>query len=424
MKKPIRPISTRKHPPAAKESARPRETRQPPGASPDIARANHGQASQTNILILTADFGYGHRSTANAIEQALLETHGRECTVEIVNPLDDPRTPSLLRENQEDYDRIVREMPELYNLGFQVSSGALAGSLVKNAWTVMLFNVLRDLVRLKQPDIIVSTYPFFQGILSTIFAIQKKQIPFITVVTDLASVHKLWFHPASELCLVSTPIVYDLALKAGLPAEKVKITGIPVRPDLAKTGQDPAAIRKTLGWRPDLFTVLAIGSRRVENLYESMQVLNHSGLPLQLVVVTGGDEELFRRFQESEWHAEAHVYNFVTEMESFLGAGDCVLSKAGGLIVSESLACGLPMILIDVIPGQETGNAEYVVSGQAGVLAQTPTEVLEAMYHWLEKDRLLYHQQAEQARLLGRPRAAYDAAEFIWSLGVSGLGEG
>jgi UDP-N-acetylglucosamine:LPS N-acetylglucosamine transferase len=76
------------------------------------------------------------------------------------------------------------------------------------------------------------------------------------------------------------------------------------------------------------------------------------------------------------------------------------------------------MILV-VIPGQETGNAEYVVSGNAGVLARNPIEVLETMCHWLEKDRSLYRQQAENARRLGFPRAAYDVAELAWEAASS-----
>jgi UDP-N-acetylglucosamine:LPS N-acetylglucosamine transferase len=75
------------------------------------------------------------------------------------------------------------------------------------------------------------------------------------------------------------------------------------------------------------------------------------------------------------------------------------------------------LILIDVIPGQETGNANYIVSGNAGVLAEDPTDVLEAMAHWLENDRRNYQEQAQNARRLGHPRAAYDAAELAWSLG-------
>jgi 1,2-diacylglycerol 3-beta-galactosyltransferase len=142
-------------------------------------------------------------------------------------------------------------------------------------------------------------------------------------------------------------------------------------------------------------------------------------LPLQLVVVAGGDDELYQRFQETEWHVETHCYNFVTEMGSFMRAADCILSKAGGLTVSEALACGLPLILVDVIPGQETGNANYVASGNAGVLARDPIEVLETVCHWLENDRRLYHLQAQNARKLGHPQAAYDVADLAWAAASS-----
>lgn len=367
------------------------------------------------ILILTADYGYGHRSAANAIAEALQEIHAKECEVDIVNPLDDPHAPAFFRENQSDYDKMVREMPELYKLGYQVSESRLVGSLINSTYTLALFNVLREAIRQKQPDVIVCTYLFYQGILSTLFALDKRRIPLLTVVTDLETVQSLWFHPAADLCLVPTRTIYDLAIKAGLPPEKVKITGIPVRPDLVNGNQDQTSLRLNLGWRPELFTVLAIGSKRVEHLYDSVRVLNHSGLPVQLVVVAGGDEKLYRRLQATEWHVETHCYNFVAEMGTFMKAADCILSKAGGLTVSEALACGRPLILIDVIPGQETGNANHVVFGNAGVLARDPIEVLETLCHWLDKDQVLYRQQAQNARQLGHPRAAYEVADLVWT---------
>jgi UDP-N-acetylglucosamine:LPS N-acetylglucosamine transferase len=320
-----------------------------------------------------------------------------------------------LRDDQNAYDRLVRELPDLYKLSYQVGETRLASSLLNTSWTLMLFNVLHDIIRQRQPDVIVCTYLYYQGILSAVFAIDKHPVPLLTTVTDLATVNHLWFHPVADLCLVPTQIVYDLAIGEGLPPEKVKITGIPVRPELINGNQDQASLRLSLGWRPDLFTVLAIGSKRVEHLYDSVRVLNHSGLPIQLVVVTGGDDEIYQRFQETDWHVETHCYNFVAEMGTFMRAADCILGKAGGLTVSEALACGLPLILVDVIPGQETGNANHIVSGNAGVLARDPIEVLEAMCHWLEKDRRLYHQQAQNARKLGFPRAAYDVADLVWS---------
>jgi 1,2-diacylglycerol 3-beta-galactosyltransferase len=372
-----------------------------------------------HILILTADYGYGHRSAANAIAEALQETHKEECSVDIVNPMDDPRAPAVLRDGENGYNKIVRVAPDLYKLGYDIGDTRVVSGIVKNGFTLMLFNVVREILHTKQPDIIVCTYPTYQEILFAIFTLEKYHIPVITVVTDLATVNRLWFHPVAELCVVPTQTVYDLAIKAGLPAERVKIVGIPVRPELIKENQDQSAIRRSLGWQEDLFTVLAIGSQRVEHLYDALWILNHSGFPLQLIIAAGGDQEFHARCQETEWHVETHVYDFVTEMGMFMMGADCVVGKAGGLTVSEALACGLPMILVDVIPGQETGNADYVVSGNAGMLARNPTEVLETMCHWLEKDRLYYQQQALNALRLGRPRAAFDTAELVWSLAAS-----
>jgi len=371
------------------------------------------------ILILIADYGYGHRSTANAIAEALQETYGRDCIVEIINPMDDPRAPAFLREGEKGYDKIVRMAPDLYKVGYEIGDIRVVRSFIKDSLTLMLFNSLREIIHNKQPDVIVCTYLFYQEILSALFALEKYHIPVLTVVTDLATVNRLWFHPIVDLCLVPTQIVYDLAIEAGLPPEKIKITGIPVRPELMKGNQDRTSLRLGLGWRLELFTVLAIGSKRVEHLYDALRVLNHSGLPLQLVVVAGGDDELYQHLRDTEWHVETHCYNFVDEMGKFMRAADCVLGKAGGLTVSEALACGLPLILVDVIPGQETGNADHVVSGKAGVLIRDPIDVLETMCHWLEKDKHYYKQQAENARQLGRPRAAFDTAELIWTLATS-----
>ena len=370
------------------------------------------------ILILTADYGYGHRSAANAIAEALQETYGRDCKVEIVNPMDDPRAPALLRDGESGYNKIVRAAPDLYKLGYEVIDTRVVSNLIKNGFTLILFNALREIIQTKQPDCIVCTYPY-QEILTAIFAIEKHHIPFLTIVTDLATVNRLWFHQATDLCLVPTQTVYNLAIESGLPAEKVKIIGIPVRPEFAKVKRDQNALRQSLGWREDVFTVLAIGSQRVGHLYDALSILNHSGFPLQLIVAAGGDQNLYELCQDTEWHVETHIYNFISEMGLFMRAADCVLSKAGGLTVSESLACGLPLILVDVIPGQETGNANYVISGDAGVLTENPIEVLEALCHWLENDQLIYQKQAQNARRLGRSQAAFDTAELVWAMADS-----
>jgi UDP-N-acetylglucosamine:LPS N-acetylglucosamine transferase len=100
-------------------------------------------------------------------------------------------------------------------------------------------------------------------------------------------------------------------------------------------------------------------------------------------------------------------------MPQLMRAADCIITKAGGLIVTESLASGLPMLLVDVTPGQEKGNAEYVVKNGAGEQAIDAVHSLETICHWLEKDGKLLNEYKGRARVLGRPQSAFTAAHLI-----------
>jgi 1,2-diacylglycerol 3-beta-galactosyltransferase len=367
------------------------------------------------ILILTADAGFGHRSAANAVALALQELHGSECLVEVVNPLDDPRVPGMLRRSQRDYDRWMRDAPGVYNLGYQASDNTVPSSMAESAMTLMLFDVMRDLVEQHSPNAIVTTYPLYQDPLKTVFALNKIDIPVITIVTDLGAIHRLWFHEVADLCLVPTQTTGDLARAYGIAAERIRVTGIPANPALAAPIADRSALRASLGWQADPITLLAVGSQRVQHLPTTLGVLNHSGLPLQLIAVAGGNTEAYAQLMETDWHVPAHVYNYVQDMPNMLRAADCILCKAGGLILTEALACGLPILLVSVLPGQEMGNAAYVLSGGAAEQAHNPLEVLEILCHWLQGGGKLLRERAACARALGRPRAAYDAAELVWA---------
>ena len=366
------------------------------------------------ILILTADTGFGHRSAANAIADALRERRAEDVAVEIVNPMNHRRVPLLLRRSQQDYDRVVRHAPRLYKLGYEASGARVPGTIVESALTVLLYEAMREIVALHQPDVIVSTYPVYAYPLVALFAVRQRAVPLLVVVTDLARVHRVWFHKSVDLCLVPTPAVCDLALEAGLAPRQVRITGIPVSPRFSDDERPPAAIRSELGWQPDRTAVLAVGSRRVGQLPGVLHALNHSGLPIQLAAVAGGDAELYQQLLRTEWHVPTHVYNFVEDMPSLMRAADCIVSKAGGLIVTEALACGRPLLLVDALPGQEEGNAAYVIDGGAGELARGPIEALEVLYHWLERGGELLGRRAEKARALGRPHAAYEVADLAW----------
>lgn len=366
------------------------------------------------VLILTADAGFGHRSAANAVAAALDEKYSDELTYEIINPLDDKRTPAFLRDSQTDYTKWVRSVPELYKLGYEASDSLVPTKLMENSLAILLNDVMRDILRTTVPDVILCTYPLYQSAITALATSKRYRIPMYTVITDLSTVHRMWFHRKAEGVIVPNSLVADLATSYGVDPEKVIITGIPVHPNVVRESRPKNEIRKELGWDPDVPTVLAVGSKRVERLVDTLNIINHFGGPVQLIVVAGKDERLLAELEHFDWHIPAHVYDFVDNIPTMMHASDLIICKAGGLIVTESLACGLPMILIDIIPGQETGNAEYVTALGAADLAETPVAVLEGLSHLIMHDQALLHQRAENAKRIGQPRSAYKVASILY----------
>ena len=376
-------------------------------SEPTPARSEDGPK---RVLILSADAGFGHKAAANAVAAAFAERGPGDAEVILVNPLDHTNAPALLVNAQDDYDRIIQQSPYLYRVGYEASDGAIPAGIAEQALTLMLFSVLRDILGTHQPDVVITTYPLYQAALASLMALSRSGTPFLTVVTDLATVHRLWFNESAEMCLVPTEAVAQKALESGLQRERVEVTGLPVNPLLGRP-VDKAALRAKLGWSQDRVVALFAGSKRVKKLEPVAGILNHSGLPLELALITGGDEDLRRRLEAVEWHQPAHVYGFVDRMWEYMQAADFIVCKAGGLIVSEALAAGLPLLIAEALPGQETGNVDHVVHGRAGTLIEDASEGLVQVFHWLANDRAELKATAERARLLGRPDAAARVAQ-------------
>jgi 1,2-diacylglycerol 3-beta-galactosyltransferase len=372
------------------------------------------------VLILTADAGFGHRSAANAVAAAFQDAYAGRCVVHIANPLDDKHLPPFVRDVQSDYDKIVRQMPDFWKLNYQLSDGSVPVAAIERALIVLLFRAIRAAIRDFNPDVIVTTYMLYMAPLNAYITLRKLPIPFITVVTDLTNVHRIWFNQGADLCLLPTEEAYDQALSSGLTPDCARLTGIPVNPAFAKEEREKSTIRAKLGWAPNIPTVLVVGSKRVKHLMSFLNVLNHAGLQLQFVLVAGGDENLYAQFKATEWHSVTHIYNYTDQMPQILHASDLVIGKAGGLIVTEAMACGIPLLFVDITPGQEEGNAAYAINRGAGELARNPIEALEILFHWFYNDHNLLDERARNALALGRPRAAYTVADLAWQAAEDG----
>jgi 1,2-diacylglycerol 3-beta-galactosyltransferase len=371
--------------------------------------------SKSRVLILTADAGYGHRSAARAIEAALIDLYGSQCEIKVDNPIGNEDAPKFIQQFEQTYDDTVLKTPELYLLSYHALAAPVISEVAKSVVARLLNGVMYDLIDNFRPHVIVSTYLFYARAVSKITEDLEIDCPLAIVITDLTDVQSLWYSAAATMHFVPTPAIRQQAYENKVHATRVRVTGLPVNPEIVKETRTPAELRAELGWRQELPTCLVVASPRTQKMAEIVQTLDQ--IPdLQIAVVCGGNSELYEELKQLKWAEKFHLYDWVVQMPQFMKASDFIVSKAGGLVVSESLACGLPMIIPEALPGQETGNWKYVVENQAGVWAPSPEEVLQAAASWLENDCVLLKEMQLNARNLGKPEAAYDIARGVWGL--------
>jgi UDP-N-acetylglucosamine:LPS N-acetylglucosamine transferase len=372
-------------------------------------------AEKKRVLIFTIDLGFGHIQASRALAAGITEKYGDFVQVDIVNPYEVRKIPRALHVTSGDYDRLVTRMPELYRFQYELTDAPVPGALMQAGTAALFASFIDSILKEYHPDLVIATHPMFPAPLDTINVLAKEYYPFFTLITDLTENHRLWFNEGAEMLLVPTDDAYRQAIHMKFSPERVKVTGIPVNPALVKETRSTVELRRELGWDERLPAILVVSSKRVKGMDRVLDVLNHSGWPMELIIVCGGDDALYEKLQGVEWHAKTRLYNFVSNLPTMLRACDGIIAKAGGLITTEALAAGKPIIFTDVTPGQEEGNANYVIQNEAGVLAESPLEALEHLAHWLADDGSKMRSMASKSAAIGRPNSSYDIADLIWT---------
>ncbi|KDO73447.1 hypothetical protein CISIN_1g0124921mg, partial [Citrus sinensis] len=162
------------------------------------------------------------------------------------------------------------------------------------------------------------------------------------------------------------------------------------------------------GMGPVKETAMALG----ESLLDK-----ETGRPIgQLIIICGRNRTLASTLQSEEWKIPVKVRGFETQMEKWMGACDCIITKAGPGTIAEALIRGLPIILNDYIPGQEKGNVPYVVDNGAGVFTRSPKETARIVTEWFSTKTDELKRMSENALKLAQPEAVVDIVKDIHDL--------
>ncbi len=357
--------------------------------------------SQKRILFLFSDTGGGHRSAAEAIIQALERDFGSGVQARMVDvfkeyapkPLD--RMPDL-------YPDMVRH-PQLWGLGYRISDGPQAAFLDMAFWPYVR-RATKRLVQEQVADCVVSVHPLFNA--AYLRAAGSDRPPFLTVVTDLVTTHSFWYHPQVELCIVPTAQAAERALEHGLESEKVEVIGLPVAQEFCEPVGDREKLRQDLGWPVDRPLVLLVGGGEgMGPLEETAYCISDLDFEMSLAVITGRNKALKERLEARAWPQPTFIYGFERRIPEMMQAASLLVTKAGPGTITEALNAGLPMVLYSHLPGQETGNVDYVVDAGVGLWAPGPRRTADAVQWWLTHPEQLAN-ASEACHAIANPQAA------------------
>ena len=332
------------------------------------------------ILILTGKFGMGHWSAALSIQEQL-EREGHQAQVVDFFAYALPETaPALYR----GFNLLVTYGGGIYNLFHRMKRNAEGEVPLASQFT----RRLAGLLAVTRPDVVVSTHPVCSGVVARYKAERTSALPLVTCVTDITS-HSEWIHPGTDRYLVAGEDVKTALVRKGVDAERVTVTGIPVR------AQFSSELRRMDGPRQLLIMGGGLGLMpRKDSFYEALNALPG----VHTTILTGTNQKLYDRLAGKYENIE--VVAFTDRVYEYMGRAHLMLSKPGGITTFEAIAAQLPMLAWEPFLEQERENARFLVAhGLGRVVPKDEEDCLAAIRACIHDDVLLERMSAAMGEM-------------------------
>lgn len=370
------------------------------------------------VIVFYASYGGGHLSAARSIKEYIENNYPEidaeliDCVKYINKALDVVTTKA--------YSEMAKKAPHTWG---HIYKGSEKGPLAQISTTsnkVMALK-LKKLLEEKSPDLVICTHPFASQMCSYLKRKEKVDVQIATVLTDFA-IHNQWIvgHEYTEYFFVSHLGMKKDLIDAGVSPEKIHATGIPLSNKFLLE-YDKNEILEQFGLTPGKKTVLffgggelGLGKTHTFDIFKSF-VRNDN---IQIVAISGKNPKMKEHFenfvQEMGKENSVKVLEYTDKVAQLMSISDLVVTKPGGLTTTESLASGLPIVVINPIPGQEEENAEFLEENKVAIWIKKGDDV-EKILNDLFSNPDKMQEMKVRARLMAKKNSTRDICEILFN---------
>lgn len=368
------------------------------------------------ILILYAAYGGGHYSAAKSIKKYLddnyeVQTEIIDC-IEYINKVLNKLTTSA-------YKEMAKKIPSIWGKVYANSQKGILGHVSSRTNKVMAIK-LKNLIKEKNPDLVISTHPFSSQMVSYLKRKGKISCKLCTILTDFAP-HDQWLigHEYTDGFFVSNNKMEKYLIEYGVDKNKIYVTGIPLSDKFLKKF-DKDSIYNEFELDKTKPVILFFGGGEFglgkDRTVQILEALIHNLETYQIIAISGRNSKMNTAFNnlvtKSNVENRVKVLDYTDKVPELMSISSLVVSKPGGLTTSESLASSLPMLVINPIPGQEEENAEFLEFHNVAIWIKkddNPNKIICNLFNNQEK----LSEMKKNTKLLAKKNSTKDICKII-----------
>ena len=333
------------------------------------------------VLIFTASTGGGHNQAASSLVEEFKNNGYEAFKVDMLK-----ETSSVLNTLITDgYKVLANKMPKVYGGLYKLSDFEKINTHITSPITKVVCGEINKIIQRHNPDLIIGTHPFIVDIVGKLKREKIIDIPFISIVTDFEA-HQTYINKYVDAYITGSEYTCESLANRGISRAILYPYGIPVKRVFLENNKEKR--------QKDIFQILLMGgSMGVKSMNKVFKNLLESSNNFKLVIVCGNDGDLKKSLESfianNPINKQIKLYGFTDKIAELMDESDIIITKPGGLTVTESIIKNIPMIIPYLIPGQEEENADFLVKSGVAIKTSDKKEIKYIVDYLIENPNKL-----------------------------------